>query len=311
MNIKNCGICEHELTAQITIREMQLGLREDFSYGVCSNCGCIQIMEVPSQLEKYYPDYYGPFNAKAPLLRKLPFFKRLVKGIRIKRKYKQGDVTLLNYLKPIGTNTRAKILDIGCGNGVLICHLYNLGFYNVEGVDKFLPQEIDYGHGVKVMKKDLPEFKSKNYDVLMMHHVLEHIAEQAEILNECHRLLKDTGSLLVRVPVVGEAYKIYSEEWVQLDAPRHLFIHTLKSMTILAQKTGFKIQEVIYDSGSFQFTGSEMYKKGIPLFDPVSQKPNDREQYFSKKEIDDFEKLAVRLNENGTGDQAIFYLSKA
>lgn len=310
MNIKNCRICEHEITRQITIREMQLGLREDFSYGVCSHCGCIQIMEVPAQIEKYYPAYYAPFNKKAPLLRKLTLFKRWVKNIRVRRKYKQGSNLVLNYLGPINISTDARILDIGCGNGVLICNLYNQGFYHVEGVDRFIPQEINYGHGVKVVKKDLSEFKSKNYDVLMMHHVLEHIENQAGVLKECHRLLKDDGRLLIRVPILGEAYKIYSENWVQLDAPRHFFIHTLMSMNILAQKTGFRVHQVVFDSGSFQFTGSEMYKRDIPLYDPISQKPNAVEQYFSKEEIDDFEKQAEKLNENGTGDQAMFYLTK-
>jgi predicted SAM-dependent methyltransferase len=268
-------------------------------------------MEVPADLEKYYPAYYAPFNAKPPVLKKLPLFKRMVKDIRIRRKYEQGNNMLLNYFKPIGTGTGAKILDVGCGNGVLICDLYNQGFYSVEGVDKFLPQEIDYGHGVKVLKKDLSEFEGENYDVLMMHHVLEHIEEQADVLNECYRLLKPDGDLMIRIPIVGEAYKIYAEKWVQLDAPRHFVIHTLKSMAVLAQKTGFAIQEIVFDSGFFQFAGSEMYKKDIPLHDPISLKPNGFAQYFSKKEIEDFEIRAAELNAGGTGDQAIFYLKKA
>jgi len=311
MNIKNCRICDQKLTEQIIIKEMQLGLREDFGYGVCPNCGCIQIMEVPADVEKYYPAYYAPFNAKPPVLKKLPLFKRMVKDLRMRRKYKQGNNMLLNYFEPINTSTDAKILDVGCGNGALICDLYNQGFYNVEGVDKFLPQEIDYGQGVKVLKKDLSEFEGEKYDVLMMHHVLEHIEEQADVLIECHRLLKQDGDLMIRIPIVGEAYKIYAEKWVQLDAPRHFVIHTLKSMAVLAQKTGFVIQKTVFDSGFFQFAGSEMYERNIPLHDPISLKPNGFAQYFSEKEIEDFERRAAELNASGTGDQAIFYLKKA
>jgi hypothetical protein len=54
-----------------------------------------------------------------------------------------------------------------------------------------------------------------------------------------------------------------------------------------------------------------MYKKNIPLHDPISRKPNGFDQYFSEKEIEDFEMRAVKLNASGTGDQAIFYLKKA
>src|ERR1700748_2544632 len=124
MGVKKCRICSEILTEQIIIKEMQLGLRESFDYGVCCDCGCIQIIEAPGDLEKYYPSHYAPFNAKAPVLKKLPPFKRIFKTIRIKRKYLQGTNPLLNYFRPMNTGTGAKILDIGCGNGALMCDLY-------------------------------------------------------------------------------------------------------------------------------------------------------------------------------------------
>jgi SAM-dependent methyltransferase len=174
-----------------------------------------------------------------------------------------------------------------------------------------LPNEINYGNGVKVQKKELTELNAEWYDVLMIHHVLEHIDEQVETLKQCYRLLKKDGCLLIRIPILGEVYKIYGEKWVQLDAPRHLVLHTLESISILAAKTGFKIRQTIFDSSDFQFLGSELYQRDIPLYDAATHKPNDFVDFFTKDEIERFEKKANVLNEMCTGDQAMFYLEKA
>ena len=59
---------------------------------------------------------------------------------------------------------------------------------------------------------------------------------------------------MIRIPVMGtKAWNIYKENWFSLDAPRHLHIQTLESMEILSSKTGFKIYDVVFDSGKTNF----------------------------------------------------------
>jgi hypothetical protein len=43
-----------------------------------------------------------------------------------------------------------------------------------------------------------------------------------------------------------------------------------KSLRLLAEKAGFIVERVIYDSESFQFWASEQYIKNIPLTDERS-----------------------------------------
>lgn len=47
------------------IKELQLGLNEPFNYQLCNQCGTMQLLDVPENLGKYYPneDYYS-FNLK-------------------------------------------------------------------------------------------------------------------------------------------------------------------------------------------------------------------------------------------------------
>ena len=43
-------------------REMMFGTREEFTYFLCSDCGCLQIATLPADLSKYYPDTYYSFH---------------------------------------------------------------------------------------------------------------------------------------------------------------------------------------------------------------------------------------------------------
>jgi SAM-dependent methyltransferase len=310
MSAPHCRLCDIPFKSTYTFREMMFGMRDEFLYGECPNCRSIQIMDVPADLDKYYPPYYVSFTQEVPPLKRLPFLKRLVKNTRIKRKYKTTQNTALSLLKPIALMPNARILDIGCGQGGLICSLFNLGFEHVTGVDKFVGREIDYGYGVKVLKKDLSELTSLSYNLLILHHVLEHMDEQIRELKECHRLLKKGGVLLVTIPLLAEAWNIYKENWVQLDAPRHFVLHTVKSMSILAEKAGFKIGKTIFNSTAFQFLGSELYKKDIPLTLPDTHEWYPFERSFTKEEISALEDKARSFNENQIGDAASFYLYK-
>jgi len=97
---------------------------------------------------------------------------------------------------------------------------------------------------------------------------------------------------------------------VQLDAPRHLFLHTLKSMEILAAGSGFKVRDVVFDSTDFQFWASEQYQRDIPLKDKRSYALDPANSLFSPSEILRFKETARELNRNGEGDSACFYLYK-
>ena len=57
----SCCICGSELTQTTIAREMMLGTREEFTYGLCTSCGAMQLLDVPSDLGRYYPREYYAF----------------------------------------------------------------------------------------------------------------------------------------------------------------------------------------------------------------------------------------------------------
>jgi hypothetical protein len=145
----------------------------------------------------------------------------------------------------------------------------------------------------------------------MFHHSFEHIADQKGTLDAVVRLLAPGGVCLIRVPVASSyAWEHYGVDWVQLDAPRHFFLHTEESLRRLAGDVGLEIAKVIYDSNAFQFLGSELYRRGIPLSSTAPSDVHARAEAFTRDELAAFGRRASDLNAEGRGDQAAFYMRK-
>jgi len=190
--------------------------------------------------------------------------------------------------------------------------MHDVGFTDLTGIEPYIEHDLDYGNGVVVWKRTLDELDGK-YDFIMLHHVLEHMADPLGTLEHVHRLLKRERFALIRIPVAGTyAWRTYGSDWVQLDAPRHLFLHTERSLTTLAERSGFEVTDALYDSTGFQFWGSEQYRRNIPLLDThASQnKASPRSSLFSKAELRSFKERAEKLNLSRDGDQACFYLRR-
>ena len=131
------------------------------------------------------------------------------------------------------------------------------------------------------------------------------------MLVKISKILSENGACLLRMPVKTEyIWNKYGVNWVQIDAPRHFFLHTLKSFELLVKKSGMSIQDIVFDSTEFQFWGSEQYKRNVPLLAENSYYKNPDKSIFTKKEISEFKKKAKELNIMKQGSQVAFFLTK-
>jgi len=316
-----CRICSNDRNNTKYIgREMYFGFRDEFEYFQCAECGCLQIANFPENLAKYYPKEYGAYRLHEKIHENglIRFLKRKKLenslginvnpiGVLLNLFIDKG---FIKYLKPTHINIDSSILDVGTGHGSRLIGLKKKGFKNLTGIEPFIENDIEYDIGVKVYKKQLHEAEGQ-YDMVMLNHSFEHMPDPLQSMKDIYRLLRNRRTALIRIPVADSyAWEKYRTNWMAMDPPRHFFLHTNKSMKILAEKAGFTITEVIYDSKDFQYAASEQLVKDIPLQAPNSYYLNRKLSIFSKSELRSFGKMAKELNQNKRGDTACFYLYK-
>lgn len=319
---QTCRICSFSGKCPVyTVREMMYGLRDEFDYFQCAKCQCLQIAEFPEDMSSYYQqDYYSLSQSPETLYSNI--FEIWARRNRDRYAVLGQSIIgrLISLLHPAESdmaclsranlNRNSRIVDVGCGTGFLLYFLKEAGFNNVLGVEPHITADINYPNGLTIKKAQVDEV-SEEQDLFMFHHSFEHLPNPVQTLETVYRLLPSGGMCMLRIPLVSsEAWEKFGAYWVQLDAPRHFFLYSLDSLKILAEKTKFKVKEVIYDSDEFQFWGSKQYLKGIPLKAENSYARNPENSIFSQEEINNFKEMASELNDSSRGDQAAVYLAK-
>lgn len=301
-----CGICgSTDRSAMNVFPESMFQTKESFSYDRCAACGCVQIAAIPADMSAYYPDdYYSFAPGSASQTEKL---KGRVRDLLTlfgpewifggQDWWHQGDIRSVRRAK---TSKENAILDLGCGSGRLIRSLAGAGYRRLTGVDPFISGDIEEA-GYRVLKREYDAIEGQ-YDLVMMHHSLEHMADQNQVVARMFELTRPGGRMLIRIPTIDcEAYETYGGDWIQIDPPRHFYLHSRQSVRQLVERAGFRIVELYDDSHAYQFWGSELARRGIPIMDSGGKltQPTDN---FTHDQLKDFGKQARKLNRVGRGD---------
>lgn len=287
-------------------REMMFGSREEFSYCECADCGCLWIAKVPGDLSRHYGQGYYSLKESAlrTFVRRRPAIYRALYYAR-----RRAPLTLPEWWpssRPVPRD--AAILDVGSGAGRLLLRLKALGYTNLVGLDPFIDKDIRVPDGPEIFKRSIEEIDG-SFELVIINHSLEHIAEPRRVFDEVKRLMTRSGVAVIRTPVASSlAWREYGSDWVQLDAPRHLVVHTVNSIAALSRASALRVEAVTHDSTAFQFWGSEQCRRDIPLMDRRSYLVSTVNSIFTRAEIDEFARRAIQLNKRGEGDQACFYL---
>jgi hypothetical protein len=289
----SCPICNGEDGRVHIVREMMFATKEDFPYFECEECGCVSLQRVPQNFGLYYPDDYYSFNdVQVSFVRRL-CYRLCLSSIGLIVKWLPFPIVAL--MPRLHMDRKKRLLDIGCGTGSFVTILRSLG-YQAQGLDPFVSADIMDEFGLCVRKGELHGVREQ-FDVLVFLHSLEHMPVDA--LVSARKIIRSNGLCVVRIPIVNWAWQHFGTNWVQLDAPRHLFLHSVRSFQLLAKQSGFRVEKVVYDSVDFQFWGSEAYARGC------SYRASPRPHMLKRAQM---RLRAMALNHNGLGDQAQFYL---
>lgn len=274
----SCPLCRQNSAIRLfESRDRVHHLPGSFAIFRCPQCKAMFIEPWPSdeELAAYYPEHYGPYRHSRSLekqncvgLKRFVlehFYGYPLVQSRSRSLLKAWIASLLSYLTAKGTipyRGSGYFLDVGCGGGSYLHRLKQWGWnvYGVEPSAAGTAQARSLGINVCHGYIEDARYPDGFFDVIRLHHVLEHLTAPQATLREIARILKPDGLVYVTVPNTQSFnFWLFGANWYALDAPRHVISYCPKSLAFLCQATGFEILKVRYQSGAFNFVRSVKY----------------------------------------------------
>ncbi len=231
LEVPNCLICnstEKKPFYQVSNRFNQ---KESFNLVKCPNCNFVYLSPRPTAdaIGTYYEvEEYQPHQTDARSAADVLYQRVRIWNNRYKRK------TIEKYKK------NGSILDYGCGTGEFLLEMNVSGWetYGYEPLTKVA--NIARNHGLNILKS-LQNYQG-GADIITLWHVLEHIHDARGIIKTLQQIMAPEAYLIIAVPNYQSFdAKIFKQNWVAFDAPRHLYHFTPETMTLFLESMNFQI----------------------------------------------------------------------
>ncbi len=180
------------------------------------------------------------------------------------------------------------IIDIGCGRGDYLKRMKDLG-WNVLGIEPDpVSAQLAKSNGINIFNGSLEKagLDEESADQITMQHVIEHLPDPIAYVNECHRILKKGGRLVIYTPNLNSlGHSIFRQSWRGLEPPRHLYVFSSKSLASLFEISPFRkfrvsnspyLAKQIFDSSIMiakygKMNGNSLPQKGRALFGVIER----------------------------------------
>lgn len=321
-----CEICESKNLTPLHSCEMMFGSSESFLYLKCEDCETTYQPNRLADYSKYYPSSYYSFQYKEPTSFSGKI-RRLKRKLRNQYYYFNRSFIgrVLARVRPCPTNHLSRnvrlrqdmsILEIGCGSGEMLHELGDLGIRRLAGIDPYIEQEILFDNGAVIYRSTIdnlpPKLNGEKFDLLIFNHSIEHSLTPLSDLRIAKQLLSNDGKILIRLPISGSLIaNTYKGDWWSLDAPRHIYIFSRKSMSMIADKLGLKVTNIHFEGTIDDFIASEQHKLGVRLLSENSYVKTKDFSRFEKTQLAAWATEIDQQNALGTAAQAGFILERA
>lgn len=234
-----CPICRTDKFNDFLLCKDHLLTGETFSIVKCNHCSFIftNPRPVAGELGRYYKstDYISHSNNRNGFFNTI---YQIVRNYTLKQKYR-----LIS--KKIASGS---ILDIGCATGEFLFTMKSNG-WKVAGIepDVQVRKAAIEKYALEVYDEiEIDSLPPNSFDVITMWHVLEHVPQLNERVEQCKKLLKSGGYLFIALPN-NESFdsEIYREYWAAYDVPRHLYHFSKQTMRHLLENHKLKIKEIL------------------------------------------------------------------
>ncbi|MCX5709095.1 MAG: class I SAM-dependent methyltransferase, partial [Candidatus Omnitrophica bacterium] len=245
-----------------------------FNFRKCASCGLLWLdpMPVEEDLAKCYDDFFIPRDVpfsrsgsgiacfskfKGDLKRNIVYahygYSHFIKNkVSWFLSFILGHSPLLLSRAEYGINgfvpfyrpgKKGLIIDVGCGAGDYLAFVREMGWQvmgiepSPEGAALARKKGLNIFEGVLSGAK-IPESSA---EYITLNHVIEHDLHPFSDIEECFRILKPGGKLIMRTPNVRSfGHELFGADHYPLDPPRHLFLFSPESMRRLLERSRFR-----------------------------------------------------------------------
>ena len=165
-------------------------------------------------------------------------------------------------------------LEIGCGSGTFTGMARNEGI-DIRGVE-ISPEAVEEARlqGITCISagtiEDI-EAAGETYDVVIMFHVLEHLADPREYMVKLSGIIREGGSLILQVPNCRSwQARLFGARWYGLDCPRHVCNYSGLALEHLLNSSGFTVSGI--NTFSLRDNAPAFVSSLLPWLDPLGSR---------------------------------------
>ena len=260
----HCPVCNSaDINPLLTVKDHSVS-KEEFVVWQCGNCTLRFTQDVPDEdsIAPYYQsqDYISHSNTDKGVLNKL--YQR-VRKLTLEQKAK----LIISHTRPKG-----RMLDIGAGIGAFLSVMKEKG-WDVKGIE---PDVIARKNASELFGLELSEpselalLPANHYDAITLWHVLEHVHQLHDYMEQLKNLLTKEGKIFIAVPNYTSAdATAYRNFWAAYDVPRHLYHFSPKAIENLVNQHGLRLLQkkpMWFDSFYISLLSSKYHKGSTSWF---------------------------------------------
>ena len=137
-----------------------------------------------------------------------------------------------------------RVLDVGCGRGDLVAIFKNWGIeaYGIDALDPSITKSFreDIKDRVFVADAEALPFKEESFDLVIAHHVIEHLHNPEQFILEARRVLKRGGTVFIVTTISPLGLtKLWRILRLQKE-PTHISLHARSFWEKTFEKLGFQ-----------------------------------------------------------------------
>lgn len=261
--LSRCPICGSENIHEALKTTDYFSSGEVFPLYDCLDCGFRFTNSFPSEdiIGRYYdsPNYISHSDSHEGLV------NRLYHIVRKRMLQKKADI--VSHYAP---GRQLRLLDYGCGTGHFLKTAIKRG-WSAAGIEKN-PSARKYAAGLTgtgIMDENgFQKIEDASFDVITLWHVLEHVENLNETIEEINRILTPEGAIIIALPNF-HSYdaRFYDKQWAAYDLPRHLWHFTPISVRELMNKHRLNVVKMLKMPMDAYYISliSEKYKISNPI----------------------------------------------